>query len=54
VLESIDASNVMELLEASRRLQVGVAEVQCCEWLEEHLEAEQRSYDGAPSVATAV
>ena len=54
VLGSIDAANVMELLEASRRLQVGVAEVQCCEWLEEHLEAEQRSYDGAPSVATAV
>ena len=38
VLGSIDASNVMELLEASRRLQVGVAEAQCCEWLEEHLD----------------
>ena len=38
VLGSIDAANVMELLEASRRLQVGVAEAQCCEWLEEHLD----------------
>ena len=39
VLGSIDASNVMELLEASRRLQVGVAEAQCCEWLAKHLDA---------------
>ena len=28
----------MELLEASRRLQVGVAEAQCCDWLEGHLD----------------
>ena len=39
VLGSIDAMNVMELLEASKRLQVGVAEARCCEWLEEHLDA---------------
>ena len=39
MLGSIDASNVMELLEASRRLQVGVAEAQCCEWLAKHLDA---------------
>ena len=39
VLRSIDDSNVMELLEASQRLQVGAAEAQCCEWLEEHLDA---------------
>ena len=38
-LGSIDASNAMELLEASQRLQVGVAEAQCCEWLEAHVEA---------------
>jgi hypothetical protein len=38
VLGSIDAANVMELLEASRRLQVGVAEAQCCEWLANHLD----------------
>jgi N-acetylneuraminic acid mutarotase len=38
VLGSIDASNAMELLEASRRLQVDIAEAQCCEWLEEHLD----------------
>jgi hypothetical protein len=39
VLGSIDAMNVMELLEASKRLQVGVAEARCCEWLKEHLDA---------------
>ena len=39
VLRSIDDSNEMELLEASQRLQVGAAEAQCCEWLEEHLDA---------------
>ncbi len=31
VLRSIDASNVMELLEASQRLQAGIAEAQCCD-----------------------
>ena len=38
VLGSIDDSNVMGLLEASRRLQVGLAEAQCCEWLESRLD----------------
>jgi hypothetical protein len=35
---SIDATNVMELLEASKRMQVGIAEAQCCKWLLEHLD----------------
>jgi hypothetical protein len=35
---AIDDSNVMELLEASKRMQVGIAEAQCCEWLEEHID----------------
>jgi hypothetical protein len=39
VLGQIDASNVMELLEVSKRLQVGLAEAQCFKWLEEHLDA---------------
>jgi hypothetical protein len=38
VLGSIDATNVMELLEASKRLQIGFAEAQCCEWLVAHLD----------------
>jgi N-acetylneuraminic acid mutarotase len=38
VLRSIDASNVMELLEASQRLQAGIAEAQCCDWLVAHLD----------------
>ena len=37
-LRSIDESNVIELLEASKRLQVGVAEARCCEWLEGQLD----------------
>jgi kelch-like protein 2/3 len=37
-LRSIDDSNVMVLLEASKRLQVGVAEARCCEWLEGQLD----------------
>jgi hypothetical protein len=37
-LRSIDDSNVMELLEASKRLQAGVAEARCCEWLEGRLD----------------
>ena len=39
VLASIDESNVMELLEASQRLQIPIAETQCCEWIEQHLDA---------------
>ena len=35
---SIGVSNVMELLEVSRRLQVGIAEAQCCNWLDEQLD----------------
>ena len=39
VLSPIDADNAVQLLEASKRLQVAHAEKQCCEWLVAHLSA---------------